>query len=67
MSEAIKKTRAVVMVIGFRIKRALIPFVALGLIGYGAWLWHPAAGFAIVGALVWLDMSIRNVIKDIRQ
>lgn len=40
---------------------------ALGMIGGGLGrLWRPAAGVLAVGALLWLDMSIADVVRHVR-
>jgi hypothetical protein len=31
--------------------------VALGLVGYGGWLWFRPLGFLIPGILLWIDIS----------
>ena len=41
-----------------RLGPAVRAFAALGMLGGGGWLLHPAAGLRAVGGLIWLDLSI---------
>lgn len=46
-----------------RLVRAVLPLLALGAIGYGAWMAYPPAGPIVVGLLLWVDLTIGTVRK----
>ena len=39
----------------------------LGLMGYGLWLIYPPAAFATVGLLMWIDLSVGELIASLKK
>lgn len=48
------------MRIAIAVLRILAPLTAYALIGWGAWIMHPAAGPLAVGCLLWLDLFLHD-------
>ncbi len=44
-----------------RLLRMAVAVTGLGLIGAGCWLVAPPLAFIVVGALVWVDLSIGSL------